>query len=132
MKETIAKTSLRDVKVASRVNLELALKADSRFGGHFVTGHVDEIGIIKHIERDKNWVGLTIKTSRKVLRYLVLKGSVAMDGISLTVGRVGKSDFSVYLILYTLRTTNLGLKKVGDPVNIETDILAKYVLTLRR
>jgi len=132
MKETIAKTSLRDIKAGSKVNLELALKADGRFGGHFVTGHADEAGTITAIEREKNWVAMTITTSRPIIKYLVPKGSVTLDGISLTVGVVGKNSFSVYLIPFTLQVTNLGQKKKGDLVNIETDILAKYILNTRR
>ena len=128
MKETIVQTSLKSAGVGGGVNLELALKANSRFGGHFVTGHVDEMGTIKSIERDKNWVAFTIAASKAVLRYIVPKGSVAVDGVSLTVGKVGKADFSVYLIPYTLKATNLSARNSGDLVNIETDILAKYVL----
>ncbi len=128
MKETIEKTSLKGLKVGSGVNLELALKANSRFGGHFITGHVDEVGRIKNIEKAKNWVSATISVSKNNRKYLVPKGSVALDGVSLTVGKVAKSTFSVYLIPYTLQMTYLGSKKVGDSVNIETDILAKYLL----
>ncbi len=128
MKETIKTTSLKQIKAGSRVNLELALKADSRFGGHFVTGHVDELAAIKSISREKNFVAITIGVSTGLRKYLVTKGSVTIDGISLTVGKVGKGDFTVYLIPFTLTATNLGTKKVGDGVNIETDILAKYIL----
>ena len=109
------------------VNLELALKADSRFGGHFVTGHVDELGVVKSIERRPNWVAMTITISKTNRTYLVPKGSVAIDGISLTVGKVGQHEFSVYLIPYTLTVTNLGAKSPKGLVNIETDILAKYI-----
>ena len=128
MKETIAKTSLWTLTVGGKVNLELALKAEGRFGGHFVTGHVDEVGTIKAIERKPNWVAITITVSKANRKYLVPKGSVTIDGISLTVGKIGKSDFSVYLIPFTLKATNLSAKKPGDPVNIETDILAKYIV----
>ena len=128
MKETIQKTSLRILAVGDVVNLERALKAGSRFGGHFVTGHVDETGKIKAIERKSNWVAMTITVSKTNRKFLVPKGSVTLDGISLTVGKVSKNDFSVYLIPYTLKATNLSAKKSGDPVNIETDILAKYIL----
>ncbi len=127
MKETLASSSLRDITTGQRVNLELALKADSRFGGHFVTGHVDELGTIKAIERKANWVAITISISAASRKYIVPKGSVAIDGISLTVGKVGRSEFSVYLIPYTLKLSNLNAKRPGDPVNIETDILAKYI-----
>lgn len=127
MKETIEKTSLKGLRAGTQVNLELALKADSRFGGHFVTGHVDEAGTIKTIERQANWVAMTISASLAIRKYVVPKGSVTIDGISLTVGRVGLKDFTVYLIPYTLKITNLSGKKPGDLVNIETDILAKYI-----
>ncbi|MBI4309735.1 MAG: riboflavin synthase [Candidatus Omnitrophica bacterium] len=130
MKETIEKTSLKNITAGDEVNLELALKADSRFGGHFVTGHVDELGMVKSIERRPNWVAMTITISKISRTYLVPKGSVAIDGISLTVGKVGKTEFSVYLIPYTLTVTNLGAKSPGDVVNIETDILAKYASIL--
>ena len=128
MRETIAKTGLRTLKAGSKVNLELALKADSRLGGHFVTGHVDEVAAIKRVERATNSVALTVGISKANRKYLAPKCSIALDGISLTVGKVGASEFSVYLIPYTLTATTLAGKKVGDLVNIETDILAKYVL----
>jgi len=127
MKETIETTSLRSLSVGDRVNLELALQAGSRLGGHFVTGHVDEVSVIKNIIQDKNWVALCLGVSKKNRKYFVPKGSVTVDGISLTVGKVGKDDVEVYLIPYTLKVTTLGLKKIGDYVNIETDILAKYL-----
>ena len=129
MKETIEKTSLKNLHAGDGVNLELALKADSRFGGHFVTGHVDETGTIKSIERQANWVALTISASKAIRKYLVPKGSVTIDGISLTVGCIGKTDFTVFLIPYTLKVTSLAAKKAGDLVNVETDLLAKYLLS---
>jgi len=127
MKETIKKTSLRSSGVGGRVNLELALKAGSRLSGHFVTGHVDMVAIIKHIAQEKNWVALRLGLAQTNRKYFVPKGSVAVDGISLTIGKVGKNYIDVYLIPYTLKVTTLGLKKAGDCVNIETDILAKYL-----
>jgi len=127
MKETIEKTSLRSLEVGGRVNLELALLAGSRLGGHFVTGHVDEVAVIKHIEKQKNWVALRLGVSKANQKYFVPKGSITVDGISLTLGRVGSGFVEVYLIPYTLKVTTLGFKKVGDCVNIETDILAKYL-----
>jgi len=127
MKETIEKTSLRYLGAGDGVNLELALQAGSRLGGHFVTGHVDEVAVIKYITQDKNWVALRLGTSRANSKYFVPKGSVTVDGISLTTGRVGKNYLEVYLIPYTLKVTTLGSKKAGDYVNIETDILAKYL-----
>jgi riboflavin synthase len=127
MKETIEKTSLRSLTVGDKVNLELALQAGSRLGGHFVTGHVDEVAVIKHIAKEKNWVALRLGVSKTNHKYFVPKGSVTVDGISLTIGRVGGGYVEVYLIPYTLKVTTLGLKKAGDCVNIETDILAKYL-----
>ncbi len=127
MKETIEKTSLRSLGVSNRVNLELALQAGSRLGGHFVTGHVDEVAVIKHITQEKNWVALRLGISKTNRKYFVPKGSVSVDGISLTIGKVGKDYIDVYLIPYTLKVTTLGFKKAGDYVNIETDILAKYL-----
>jgi len=127
MKETIEKTSLRSLAVGDHVNLELALKAGSRLGGHFVTGHVDEVALIKHIGKGKNWVALRLGVSTANRKYFVPKGSVTVDGISLTVGKIGRGHIEVYLIPYTLNVTTLGLKKTGDCVNIETDILAKYL-----
>ena len=131
MKETIEKTSLRSLSVTGRVNLELALQASSRLGGHFVTGHVDEVAVIKHITREKNWVSICLSSTPLIRKHLVSKGSVTVDGISLTIGKVGKDYFEVYLIPYTLKVTTLGLKKVGDCVNIETDILAKYLYSVK-
>jgi riboflavin synthase len=127
MKETIDKTSLKSLSVGGKVNLELALLAGSRLGGHFVTGHVDEVAVIKHMTQEKNWVALRLEVSRANRKYFVTKGSVTVDGISLTVGKTGPGFVEVYLIPYTLEVTTLGLKKQGDLVNIETDILAKYL-----
>jgi riboflavin synthase len=127
MKETIEKTSLRDLGVGDHVNLELALQAGSRLGGHFVTGHVDEVAVIRHIARERNWVALRLGVSKTNHKYFVPKGSVTVDGISLTIGKVGHGHIEVYLIPYTLKVTTLGFKKAGDRVNIETDILAKYL-----
>jgi riboflavin synthase len=127
MKETIEKTSLRSLGVGGRVNLELSLQVGGRLGGHFVTGHVDEVAVIKNIVQEKNWVAIGLSISPRNRKYIVPKASVTVDGISLTIGKVGKNYFEVYLIPHTLKVTTLGLKKVGDCVNIETDILAKYL-----
>ena len=128
MKETIEKTSLRGLGVGDQVNLELALQANSHLGGHFVTGHVDEMVKIIHMAKDKNWVALRLKLNASIRKYIVPKGSVTIDGISLTIGKVSKNYFEVYLIPFTLKATTLGIKKAGDYVNIETDILDKYLL----
>ena len=128
MKETLEKTTLGKLKVGSKVNLERALKANGRIDGHFVTGHVDGMGVITKVVRDKNYSEFHVKASRPILRYIVAKGSICVDGISLTIGRVGKHSFSFYLIPYTDKMTTLGKKRAGQAVNIETDILAKYLL----
>ncbi|MDE2009798.1 MAG: riboflavin synthase [Candidatus Omnitrophica bacterium] len=132
MRETLEKTSLRFLKVDDLVNLEPALKAGSPIGGHFVTGHVDETAVIKDIAEELNWVVLRLGISRENRKYIAPKGSVTVDGISLTIGRAGKDYFEVYLIPYTLKVTTLGLKNKGDYVNIETDILAKYLFNKRK
>lgn len=131
MKETIEKTSLRSLAVGDKVNLELALQAGSRLSGHFVTGHVDMVAVIKHIVQEKNWAALRLVIGQRNHKYFVPKGSVTVDGISLTIGKVGKDYIDVYLIPYTLKVTSLGLKKTGDCVNIETDILAKYLYSVK-
>ena len=127
MKETIQTTALRSLAVGDQVNLELSLQAVSRLGGHFVTGHVDDVAVINNIAREPNWVAMRLSVSKEHQKYFVPKGSVTVDGISLTVGKVGRGYFEIYLIPYTLDVTTLGTKKVGDIVNIETDILAKYL-----
>ncbi len=128
MKETLLATTLGEVNSGDHVNLERAMKADGRFGGHFVTGHVDGVGVIKRIIKLPNYVEFEITLPQKFMRYLVAKGSVTLDGISLTVGKVSKNTFSVYLIPATLKITTFGQKKQGDAVNVETDILARYIL----
>ena len=128
MKETLDKTTLGQLKAKDRVNLERALKAGDRISGHFVTGHIDGVGQIAKIIKGKNYVEMRIGLARPLLRYIVPKGSICVDGVSLTVGIVGKSYFSFYLIPYTKELTNLGHKTEGQRVNVETDILAKYVL----
>ncbi len=128
MKETLLATTLRDIEIGDQVNLERAMKADCRFGGHFVTGHVDGVGTIESIIKLPNYVEFEIFPPKKFMRYLVAKGSVTLDGISLTIGKVSKNSLTVYLIPATLRITNFGKKKSGDKINVETDILARYIL----
>lgn len=128
MKETLIKTDLGQLKAKSSVNLERALRADSRFDGHFVTGHIDLVCKIQKLILGKNYLEMRFKTPKAIQRFLVPKGSVAIDGTSLTIGEVKKSYFSIYLIPYTRQNTILGRKKEGDFVNIEADILAKYIL----
>ena len=127
MPETVRRTSLAELKRGSRVNLERALTLRSRLGGHIVSGHIDGVGTIAAMREEGNAILLTVRAGADILRYIVEKGSVALDGISLTVARVGTSDFTVSLIPHTRTVTNLGAKRVGSPLNIETDILGKYV-----
>ena len=132
MPETMSRTNLGCLRSGSRVNLERALTLSSRLGGHIVTGHVDGTGEIRSKERDDNAVWVTIAASPDVLRYVVEKGSIAIDGISLTVAAVGDTSFSVSLIPHTRGETTLADKTVGETVNLENDVLAKYVEKLLR
>ena len=127
MAETIRRSSLGSCKVGSQVNLERAMAADGRFGGHIVAGHVDGTGCILRIEKDDNAVWFTIHAEPNLLRYVVEKGSIAVDGISLTVAEVGSDAFSVSTIPHTVSCTNLCQRHKNDAVNLETDILGKYV-----
>ena len=128
MRETVLRTTLGTLRPSEKVNLERALKAHSRFHGHFVTGHVDGVGtIVQRIEK-KNYVELSVRCERSPAKYLVPKGSVTIDGVSLTIGKIKGNMFSVHLIPFTLKVTTLGRKGKGEKVNIETDILAKYVV----
>ncbi|MBU1996547.1 MAG: riboflavin synthase [Candidatus Omnitrophica bacterium] len=128
MKETIIKTSLGKLCTKSKVNLERALKMNSRISGHFVSGHVDNMETVKDVITGPNYTEIQVTVSKELSKYIVPKGSVTLDGVSLTVGDVRKKFFSVYLIPFTLEVTTLGINKKGDKINIETDILAKYVL----
>ena len=127
MPETVRRTSLAELKRGSRVNLERALTLRSRLGGHIVSGHIDGVGTIAAMQEEGNAILLTVRAGADVLRYIVEKGSVALDGISLTVARVSAADFTVSLIPHTREITNLREKRVGSRLNIETDILGKYV-----
>lgn len=127
MPETVRRTSLAELKRGSRVNLERALTLRSRLGGHIVSGHIDGVGTIAAMQEEGNAILLTVRAGADILRYIVEKGSVALDGISLTVARVSAADFTVSLIPHTREITNLREKRVGSRLNIETDILGKYV-----
>lgn len=127
MAETLDRSALGSLKRGSRVNLERAMPTDGRFGGHIVAGHVDGIGTIRSISRDETAVWYQIAAAPEVLRYIVEKGSITIDGISLTVARVSDADFRVSIIPHTQANTILADKKVGDVVNLETDIIGKYV-----
>jgi riboflavin synthase len=127
MEETLRRSSLGDLSVGSPVNLELALRADGRLGGHIVQGHVDATTRIAGIREEGFARVLDIDTDEHLARYLVEKGSVAINGVSLTVSALRDDGFSVSLIPETLERTTLGEAKVGDRVNIEVDVLAKHV-----
>lgn len=127
MRETLERTSLHRLRAGSFVNLERALAANGRFGGHIVSGHIDGIGEIINIRRDANAVWYKIKTSEKIMEFIIEKGSIAIDGISLTVAKVDWSAFYVSVIPHTLENTILLRKKTGDIVNLENDIVGKYI-----
>lgn len=127
MPETLRRSSLGSLHSGSRVNLERAMAADGRFGGHIVSGHIDGTGKISGKKPEGNAVVVTIAAERNILRYIVEKGSIAIDGISLTVTRVSSTDFSVSLIPHTAKETTLLSKNAGDIVNLENDIVGKYV-----
>jgi riboflavin synthase len=128
--ETLAKTNLGDLANGSLVNLERALPAHGRFGGHIVQGHVDGVAIVASIERHGDWTDMTFALARDLADQIVPKGSIAVDGVSLTVVAVDHRGFSVALIPHTLQETTLSGRAVGDRVNIETDILGKYIQKL--
>jgi riboflavin synthase len=127
MHETLRRSSLAGVAGGAHVNLELPLRASDRLGGHVVQGHVDGVGTVRAIDEDGFARLLTIAAPPELLRYVVDKGSIAVDGISLTVAATGEDWFSVSLIPETLERTNLGSAEPGQPVNLEVDVLAKYV-----
>lgn len=130
--ETIAKTSFARIQPGDRVNLERCVTPSTRMGGHFVTGHIDGVGRIEVFEARGANHFVRIRPPAEFLKYLVYKGSITVDGISLTVAEVGSECFDIWLIPHTLEATNLGERRVGDPVNLEFDILAKYVERLAR
>jgi riboflavin synthase len=127
MRETLRRSSLAELEPGSTVNLELALRADARLGGHIMQGHVDGVGAVRSITQDGFSRVVEIAADPELLRYVVEKGSIAVDGISLTVFAVGVDFFAVSLIPETLERTTLGAADVGRPVNLEVDVLAKYV-----
>ena len=130
MHETLNRSSLSDAAAGTFVNLERAMAADGRFGGHIVSGHVDGTGVIREIRRDDNAVWFTVSAPGDIMKYIVEKGSVAIDGISLTVAAVRDGSFDVSVIPHTLGLTVLGARCRGDIVNLENDIIGKYVAKL--
>jgi riboflavin synthase len=127
MQETLDKTSLRGVSPGDRVNLERAVTPQTRLGGHIVQGHVDGVGEIVRRTPSEHWEVVEISLPAHLARYLVDKGSVTVDGVSLTVVEAGETSFTVSLIPETLARTTLGTRQVGDRVNLEADVLAKHV-----
>lgn len=127
MHETFNRSSLGSLHIGSPVNLERAMLAGGRFGGHIVSGHIDGVGTISSIKEDDNAVWYTVEAPSNILRYIIEKGSITLDGISLTVAKVTNSNFSVSIIPHTRAQTNLASKKVGDVLNLENDLVGKYV-----
>lgn len=127
MNETLSRSSLGSLKVGSPVNLERAMAANGRFGGHIVSGHIDGTGKISAIKKEDIAIWYTIQTTPQILRYVIEKGSIAIDGISLTVASVAKDSFSVSVIPHTARETILSQKSIGAVVNLENDMIGKYV-----
>lgn len=127
MHETIVRTSLSHLRHGSIVNLERALSVNGRFGGHIVTGHIDGTGTIIKMESDTAAMWYTVKTTSKIMGYIVEKGSIAMDGISLTVAKTARDSFCVSVIPHTMEHTALVSKRIHDTVNLENDYIGKYI-----
>jgi len=125
--ETLAVTTLGQLAAGTPVNLERAMRVHDRIGGHLVAGHVDGVGSIRNRTPEGNAIVLTIEAPREVLRYCVHKGSITLDGISMTINEVSDRNFSVAVIPHTAKATTLGLKKPGETVNLEADLIGKYV-----
>ena len=125
--ETLERTTFAGARIGDRVNLERAMRLSDRIDGHLVSGHIDGVGIIRHRENIANAIIVKINVSAALTRYMIPKGSVAVDGISLTINSVEKEEFAVSIIPHTAKITTIGIKRIGDPVNIETDMIGKYV-----
>jgi riboflavin synthase len=125
--ETIAKSTIGNLRTGSQVNIERALKADGRFGGHFVLGHVDGIATVRKIENKGEFSDMTFAADKNLLDNMIAKGSAAVDGISLTIAELNETSFTVALIPETIKRTTLGTAKPGDKVNIETDLIVKTI-----
>jgi riboflavin synthase len=126
--ETLTKTTLGKLTPASKVNVELAMKADARFGGHLVLGHIDGIATIKNIDKKNDFATLTFATPKSLLNLMIPKGSVAVDGISLTIAELKSDGFTAAIIPQTLHKTNLSFAKINSQVNLENDIIVKAVI----
>lgn len=127
MQETLNLTSLAGIKVGDPVNLERAMTAATRFGGHVVQGHVDGLGEIISRTPSENWELVQVRIPKELMKYIVLKGSITIDGVSLTVNQVGEDFIGLSLIPETLALTTLGTKQPGDKVNVEADVMAKHI-----
>jgi len=127
MAETLRHSNLKTIQRGDKVNLERAMSANGRFGGHIVAGHVDDLGTITNFQKEDNAVWVTIESTPPLLKYIVYKGSVTLDGISLTVADITEKDFSVSVIPHTREETTLLQKSIGDKINIECDVIGKYV-----
>lgn len=127
MPETVERTVLAKFRLGDTVNLERTLAIGDRFGGHIVSGHIDGVGVIRDMQKDDNAVVIRIEAGPEVMRYIIKKGSIAVDGISLTVVNYGDDWFTVSLIPHTASMTTLGIKSAGSLVNLETDVVGKYV-----
>lgn len=127
MSETVSKTTLGDISVHTKVNLEMSLTPSDKIGGHFVSGHVDTVGTISRLDNNDPWGIIEIGFDKKFAPFLIPKGSIAIDGISLTVVDVNDSSFTCHLIPHTLKETILHLKTKGDKVNLEFDMIGKYL-----
>ncbi len=125
--ETLSVTTLGKLEAGEPVNLERAMKINERIGGHLVAGHVDGVGSIRDRRQEGTAMVLTIEAPKEVLRYCISKGSITVDGVSLTINEVSERSFSVAIIPHTVKVTTLGLKHPGDPVNLESDLIGKYV-----
>jgi riboflavin synthase len=125
--ETLKCTTLGTLTVGTPVNLERAMKLDARMGGHLVTGHVDGIGILRAREQDGNAIQLTVEAPEEIIRHCVPKGSIAVDGISLTINVISDRSITMAIIPHTAKITTMGLKQIGDMVNLESDLIGKYV-----
>ncbi len=125
--ETLEKTTFGKAKIGDRVNLERSLRLSDRLDGHLVSGHIDGLGTIKEKKQAGNAIMITFGVSEPLSRYMIKKGSVAVDGISLTINNCDRSGFDVSIIPHTAKLTTMGFKRIGDPVNIEADIIGKYV-----
>jgi len=127
IKETLDKTNFKDLLLGGKINLERALSVSSRLNGHFVQGHIESIGKIIDIQSNDNQVNLVVSLDEKSLKHCIYKGSIAIDGISLTIAEINESNIRLAIIPFTWGHTNLSNKVIGDYVNIETDMLSKYV-----